>query len=159
MDPSRRNPFELAIEARTIRLGRAVNRDFLNSYFREAGFNYSPCQMASVTYLAWHETVLKSGLTFPEYLAEMAFPADCEMDKAIEAQFAAYRADKAEQERAYREQMKRKREIETMVTAALGVGGVATLAVLGGILYRRHRLAVAEAAAAEEEDPRGPGYQ
>lgn len=156
MESTTKNPFEVATQARTIRMGRSVTVDYLNSFFKEAGFNFSPCELASVTYLTWHESVTASGLTFPEYLKEMGFPDDCTIDRAIESQFAKYRMEKAEKERVRMQQAEREQQKETILTISLGAAGTAALASVGFFLWRRHRIAVAEMEA--EEAARGGPY-
>lgn len=147
-----RNPFDLAIEARNARALQRMTVDYLQTVYRDAGFDYDACQIATATYLAWNESALKSGMTFSEFVAIQGFPADCRVDRGIESRFEAYLAERADRERIARERRRQERLNNVMLKGAVGAGGMVALSVLGIVLYRRRIRAIEELLTGERKD-------
>ena len=131
--------FELA---QRIRQSRALNSpdltlDFVMSVFEEQGLRLSPCQALSITYLAWHESALISGVTWRDHTRKLAPSDDCALDEDIRDAYLAFRERQREVELAAAETRER---ADRMLWGGLAAG-VTLASLLGGfIIHRRLKL-------------------
>lgn len=108
---------------------------FLRAFYKESGANLSYCQIVTATYLAWHESLTKSGVRFEEHAAALDMPG-CKLDDGLYMQRRdqrdAERRDAMEAAIAAHEKQKR----QWMIAGGIGA---AVLASAGFWILQRRR--------------------
>ena len=109
---------------------------YLRAMYKEAGHQLSDCQIATATYLSWHESLLKSGVRFEEHVGKLGVPA-CSLDAGIESLHREQkgREDEARRESFYQEHLERERRKRI----AVGGGAAAAVVAAVGWVYMRRR--------------------
>ena len=136
MPISASDPFFIAEQASFVafKANRPVDDlTFLRAYYQESGVSLNDCEIATATYLKWHESLLLSGVRFEEHLAKLGIPS-CKMDQNLVNQFTS------QKERALQEKMSYVMEQERasrnkLIALASGAGIIAT--TIAFILVRR----------------------
>ena len=128
------DPFYIANNATFAAL--KVNRllydlTFLRAYYADSGSLLNDCEIATATYLAWHESLKRSGVRFEEHVSKLGLP-NCKMDQLLVNLLVTQKEEGLRARIAYAREEEKNSKI--WLTSGLGVG------ILGvGIAFVLHR--------------------
>jgi hypothetical protein len=134
------NPFLVAEQAGVAALKAkraAEDLVYLRAFFMESGIDFGDCEIASTTYLAWHQSIQKSGIRFEEHAAKLGLP-NCKINRDLQDQYTNQKVNEAILAHVLAEERK------TRNLLLVGGGGLGVLAIAAAWVWVRRRSLVTE---------------
>ena len=92
---------------------------FLRAYYVDSEVVLNDCEIATATYLAWHESLKSSGVRFEEHVDKLGIP-NCKIDQSLVKKFFAQKEEALINKANY--YIEEDKKTKMWVVGGLGVG-------------------------------------